>query len=110
MEEHAGRRHKGPEAAAQTGRGESKGNAFSSLSLRVSNCQMEGKRKNKSQSTEAVCTSQLSGSQSMLRTVEMDQVGRYPEESVYIHNQVEFLEMSNNIFIKLKGIYLYHHI
>lgn len=46
---------------------------------------MEGKRKNKSQSTEAVCTSQLSGSQSTLRTVEMDQVGRYPEESVYIH-------------------------
>lgn len=85
MEEHAGRRHKGPEADAQIGRGESKGKAFSSLSLRVSNCQMEAKRKNKSQSTEVVYTSQLSGSQSMLRTVEMDQVGRYPEESVYIH-------------------------
>ena len=68
MEEHAGRRHKGPEAAAQIGRGESKGKAFSSLSLRVSNCQMEAKRKNKSQSTEVVYTSQLSGSQSMLRT------------------------------------------
>ena len=36
MEEHAGRRHQGPEAGAQTGRGESKGKAFSLLSCRVS--------------------------------------------------------------------------
>lgn len=35
MEEHAGRRHKGPEAAAQTGGG-GKGKACSSLSCRVS--------------------------------------------------------------------------
>ena len=44
---------------------------------------METKRKNESQSTEVAYTSQYSGPQSMLRAVEMDQVGRYLEESGY---------------------------
>lgn len=87
MEEHAGRRHKGPEAAAQTGRGESKvESAFSSSPSGFPTVKMEGKSERiKASPLRQSVLANFLALRSTLRTVEMDQVGRYPEESVYIH-------------------------